>query len=116
MSNNDVTSMSSTPQFIWGDGNRGWHYKSDGDFCVTRETIKPGTSEVKHYHVHSEQFFYVVSGELVVVIEGVKSTLTSDQGIVVRPGHKHSVHNKSDLVTHFLIISSSQISGDRVEV
>lgn len=76
--------------------------------------MRPGTSEVRHYHQKSDQFFYVLSGVLAVEVNGQHLELQLSQGIAVNAGQPHQIRNTSAEDTSFLVVSSPPSHGDRV--
>ncbi len=44
--------------------------------------MPPGTSEVRHYHQKSNQFFYVLRGSLSIEVGGTEFVLSPGQGIM----------------------------------
>ncbi|STY78953.1 N-acetyltransferase GCN5 [Legionella wadsworthii] len=111
-----VVSINNTPHFKWGQDCDGWWLKNDGQFSVIYETIPPGCSEIKHYHQETEQFFYCLQGQLVIEFEDYKQVLREQEGISIKAGVAHQVKNSSGNLVSFLVISSSNLFGDRVNL
>jgi mannose-6-phosphate isomerase-like protein (cupin superfamily) len=40
------------------------------DRSVIEEQMPPGTAEVFHHHVESQQFFFILSGDAVIEVDG----------------------------------------------
>jgi mannose-6-phosphate isomerase-like protein (cupin superfamily) len=76
--------------------------------------MPPGTAEVRHYHQHAHQFFFVLGGALSLEINGLLHRLETRDGIQVPAGASHSVSNQSELPTEFIVVSSPPSHGDRV--
>ncbi|MBU1257002.1 MAG: cupin domain-containing protein, partial [Alphaproteobacteria bacterium] len=74
---------SSAEHYVWGEVNDGWHLVKRDDMSVITERIAPGSSEMRHYHVRARQFFYVLSGELTMEVDGVTHLLRTGQGIEI---------------------------------
>ncbi|MEU1663717.1 cupin domain-containing protein [Streptomyces sparsogenes] len=55
--------------------------------------IEPGEYVAEHYHPYSEEFLYVVRGDLVVDLDGTPRELHVDQGLMVPIGMRHRVRN-----------------------
>ncbi|MEU9790314.1 cupin domain-containing protein [Streptomyces sparsogenes] len=55
--------------------------------------IEPGEYVAEHYHPYSEEFLYVVRGDLVVDLDGTPRELHADQGLMVPIGMRHRVRN-----------------------
>jgi len=84
------------------------------EISVIQEQMPPGTSEVAHFHERSRQFFYVLSGTLSILLDGVQHRLTREHGITIASGATHCVFNDSESEVHFLVISVPPSHGDRI--
>jgi mannose-6-phosphate isomerase-like protein (cupin superfamily) len=100
--------------YSWGNNCDGWHLVKSEALSVIEEKMPPGTSEVRHYHQKSNQFFYVLKGNLQIDVEGNELTLNSGQGIQIKAGQRHQVFNRSANDAEFLVISNPPSHGDRV--
>ncbi|PSL51479.1 putative monooxygenase [Saccharothrix carnea] len=47
----------------------------------------------EHYHPYSEEFLYVVRGEVAVDLDGVPYTVAADQALFIPIGVRHRVRN-----------------------
>jgi mannose-6-phosphate isomerase-like protein (cupin superfamily) len=75
--------------------------------------MPPGTEDVRHRHLRSLQFFYVLHGSLIIESAGVRHQLASHSGMEVPPMTAHQVRNESDGDVEFLVISSPPSHDDR---
>src|SRR5262249_51262153 len=98
-------SPASAPHYTWGDGCEGWHLVRSDPLSVILERMPPGTSEVRHRHAHALQFFYVLSGQLEIEVDGVEHTLDVGIGLELRPRVPHQVFNRGAIAADFLVIS-----------
>lgn len=55
--------------------------------------IKPGERIGEHYHPYSEEFVYVVAGELEVDLDGEPFAIRPDQGLLIPPYVRHRFRN-----------------------
>jgi len=55
--------------------------------------VQPGDRIGEHYHPYSEEFVFVVSGELEVDLDGVSQPLRPDQGLMIPIGMRHRFRN-----------------------
>ncbi|MGF1432044.1 cupin domain-containing protein [Kitasatospora sp. LaBMicrA B282] len=55
--------------------------------------VQPGERIREHYHPYSEEFVFVVSGELEVDLDGVTHPLTPDHGLMVPREVRHRYRN-----------------------
>ncbi|MFG3253164.1 cupin domain-containing protein [Streptomyces sp. NPDC048172] len=59
--------------------------------------IAPGDWIAEHYHPYSEEFLYVVQGDVVAELDGVPHRLGPDQGLMVPIGVRHRVRNAGNV-------------------
>jgi len=109
-------SIKTADHYVWGERCDGWHLLRSDEVSVIQEQMPPGTSEVAHFHKASRQFFYVLSGTLSILLDGVQHTLTRDHGLAIAPGATHRVFNDSESEARFIVISAPPSHGDRVLV
>ncbi len=114
----EVISRKTAEHYTWGGGNcDGWHFLKSSDLSVILERVPPGGSEVLHLHRKSHQFFFVLSGQATMEIDGQTVTLGSHQGCSVSPGSAHKLSNQSkDEQLVFLVVSSPMSHGDRLNL
>ena len=55
--------------------------------------IKPGDRIGEHYHPYSEEFVYVVCGQLEVDLDGEAQELQPEQGLLIPLGMRHRFRN-----------------------
>jgi mannose-6-phosphate isomerase-like protein (cupin superfamily) len=99
--------------YLWGAGCDGWHLLKRGDLSIITELVPPGAGEQRHFHVHSCQFFYILTGEAIIEVDGVKHSLRANQGLEIPPGIAHQFWNESIDDVTFLVISMPKAHGDR---
>ncbi|KKO53106.1 cupin domain-containing protein [Paenibacillus sp. DMB20] len=109
-------SKHSAEHYIWGENCDGWHLVKNQDLSIIHERMPANTSEVKHYHQQSRQFFFVLSGIATLEIDGKEIVLNPQEGIEVSPLVPHQMFNKSDHEIEFLVISQPTSKGDRILV
>ena len=102
--------------YTWGSNCDGWHLVNNAALSVIEEQMPPGAAEVLHYHERAQQFFFVVSGEAVMEVDGQQVRLTARDGIQVLPGVRHKIRNVSKKPVRFLVISQPPSHEDRVVV
>jgi len=59
-------------------------------------TIGPNDWIAEHYHPYSEEFVYVVSGNLVAELDGVRHEVPTRHGLFVPINVKHRLRNEGD--------------------
>ena len=102
--------------YTWGKNCEGWHLVKSGELSVIEERMPPGTSETRHFHNRSRQFFYILSGVAVIEADGARETLNAREGIEIPPGVGHQIFNESEKDVEFLVISQPPSHGDRIVV
>jgi quercetin dioxygenase-like cupin family protein len=108
-------STDTAEHYTWGDRCDGWHLVRTPDLSIIEERMPPSTTETRHHHVHTRQFFYVLEGELTLEVEHEDHILHAGQGIEITPGQPHQAMNHSDAPTRFLVTSQPPSHGDRIE-
>lgn len=58
--------------------------------------IQPGDRIAEHYHPYSEEFVFVVCGELDVDLDGTAYALRADQGLLIPKDVRHRFRNVGD--------------------
>ena len=107
---------SSAEHYSWGDNCDGWHLVRDETLSVIEERMPPGACETPHFHRHSRQFFYILSGEASFVIDGERIRIGARQGVHIPAGVPHQIANHSEESLEFIVISQPPSHGDRVLV
>jgi mannose-6-phosphate isomerase-like protein (cupin superfamily) len=111
-----IVDRSNTEHYLWGIGCDGWHLVKQDDLSVITERVPAGKNEQPHFHTYSRQFFYILTGEAVIEVDGERKTLQAQQGIEIAPGVIHQFRNESNSEVTFLVVSAPKSHGDRVEV
>jgi quercetin dioxygenase-like cupin family protein len=110
-----VKSRDTASHYNWGEGCDGWVLFPNADITIIEERMPPGTKEVRHFHEKARQFFYVLSGELRMELEGQVYIIAAGSGLEVPPRSKHQALNDSAGEVRFLVTSSPTSHGDRVD-
>jgi mannose-6-phosphate isomerase-like protein (cupin superfamily) len=107
-------SRETAEHYRWGNDCDGWHLVKDENLSVIEEFIPSGGCEVRHYHQRAQQFFYILSGEVMMEAEGRTTLVRAGSGIRVLPGARHQISNPSSGAVRFLVISQPPSHGDRI--
>ena len=112
----DVFSQQNAEHYGWGGDCDGWHLLKSPGLSVIQERVPPGRREVRHYHQHANQFFFILSGRATLEVDGRSLTLTAQHGCSVPARVPHQLINEDagDLV--FLVISAPPSHGDRIDL
>ena len=92
----------------------GWHLVKTPELSIIEELIPPGASEVRHSHVHSRQFFYVLEGVLTLELDRHDHILHTGEGLEISPGQAHQAVNRSTRPVRILVTSQPPSHGDRI--
>lgn len=106
-------STTSAEHYTWGAGCDGWHLVRTANLSVIQECMTPGTAEVRHRHLRARQFFYVLSGQLELEVEGTSHRLGRGMGLEIAPGAIHLAENRGADDVIFLVVSQPPSHGDR---
>lgn len=111
-----MISRNNAEHYIWGDKCDAWRLIDGEERSIIHERMPIGTSEVRHFHKRSTQFFFMLSGTMTIEVGGMEYILKEHEGIEVKPCRAHQVFNKSDKDIEFLVISQPNTKNDRIIV
>ena len=95
-----------TPSYSWAEGCQAWILNNTETATIKEELMAPGTREQLHLHKAMEQFFYILEGVAVIVLEGRTFQLNAGQGLHIVANTAHFIENKSGASLRFLVIST----------
>lgn len=115
----EVISITNAEHYTWpsaisSQACDGWHLHRSAGISVIEERMQSNTAECRHLHQHSMQFFYVLSGELTIELNGAEHLLLSNTGLTIPIKTPHQVFNRSAQDVRFLVISQPPSHGDRI--
>jgi mannose-6-phosphate isomerase-like protein (cupin superfamily) len=111
-----IINRAGADHYIWGGACDGWVLTPGRDLRIIEERMPPRSSETRHIHHRSRQFFYVLEGRLTMEMDGTSLTLNPRDGIEIPPMTPHQALNDSDDPVVFLVISAPGTQGDRTEL
>lgn len=109
----EAVSKETAEHYVWGGACDGWHLVRSEGLSVIEERMPPGSEEQRHWHERSQQFFYVLEGELTMQLDDRTVVLKPRQGIEIAPGVPHQAKNVAGADARFLVISQPPSHGDR---
>lgn len=112
--NKSTISANTAEHYRWGGDCDGWHLLKSPGLSVIQECMPPSRSEVRHFHVVSRQFFFVLAGALTIELQGKSHVMHEREGLEVPPGQAHRVFNDASIEVSFLVISQPPSHGDRI--
>jgi mannose-6-phosphate isomerase-like protein (cupin superfamily) len=105
----------SAEHYIWGQNCDGWQLLKSSEVSIIQEHMPPNTFETRHIHTKSRQFFFILSGEATMEVNGEIENLQANQGIEISPQTPHQMMNKSNEVLEFLVVSCPPSHADRID-
>jgi len=110
-----AVSRENAEHYRWGNDCDAWYLVKDKLLSVIEEFMPPGAAEIRHHHSRAQQFFYILSGEVLMEVEGHTTLVPAGSGIRVLPGARHQVRNPSSAPVRFLVVSHPPSHGDRID-
>jgi quercetin dioxygenase-like cupin family protein len=98
-------------------GDSGPKYLMQGprmNFAVVQ--FKPGQDFQAHYHNVMEENFFVIEGNVTIVVDGTPHDLNPGQLIHIEPKEVHYVINRSSSTVRMIASLAPYKDGDKVEV
>lgn len=109
-------SKENSEKYTWGNNCFAWHLVNNKDLSVIQETMPPGTKEKMHKHSHSQQFFFILSGQATFIINNQEYYISEQQGIHINHNVAHQISNESQENLEFIVISQPHAHGDREDL
>jgi mannose-6-phosphate isomerase-like protein (cupin superfamily) len=105
----EIVNINDCDRFITKDGSSIREILAPRNSSLKRQslaeaTVPPGGVTHEHYHVNTEEIYYILSGTGEFEIEGETSPVRPGDGIVIPPHHKHKIHNRGETDLVFLCI------------
>lgn len=90
--------------------------ETGGAFSLWEAVIPPGGGAPPHTHAHEDESFYVLSGELLVELEGDAAPHRVAPGgfFFGARGRRYAFRNVGDQPAHVLILSTPSVGLDRM--
>jgi mannose-6-phosphate isomerase-like protein (cupin superfamily) len=111
--NLSAISKATAEHYTWGKDCDGWHLVKNPQLSVIQERMPARTAEVRHFHHHAQQFFYILAGQAAMEVDGRTMILSAGEGIWIPAETPHQMRNDSEDEVHFLVISHPPSHGDR---
>jgi mannose-6-phosphate isomerase-like protein (cupin superfamily) len=108
-----TVSRENAEHYRWGADCDAWYLVNDEQLSVIEEFMPPGAAEIRHHHEKAQQFFYILTGEILMEVEGETTLLQAGTGIRILPGKRHQIRNPSSSPVRLLVVSHPKSHGDR---
>ena len=66
------------------------------NISLAEVTIPPGTSVFEHYHIKTEELYYIIAGEGQMFIEGKDRIVKVGDAVVILPRQRHKIKNQGE--------------------
>jgi len=109
-----VSKHNALKHYNWGEGCDGWKLVDEENFSVNQERMPVHTAEKRHYHKHTNQFFYILYGVATFEIEDTITQVQAGEGLVINAGEKHRILNNEPTVLEFILCSQPATENDRI--
>jgi len=111
----EPVSTATAEHYTWGNACDGWFLVRTPELQIIEERMPPGASECAHHHKRARQFFYVVEGELTMVLGTGVFVMHRGEGLEIAPGEVHQAVNRGPRPARFLVTSQPPSHGDRID-
>ena len=82
------------------------HYK------LKRIEVNPGQILSYQYHHHRQEFWTVIAGEAIVVLDEVEHTVKYGESIFIPLGAKHRIENRTSELLEFVEVQTGTYFGE----
>lgn len=79
---------------------------------LAEATVPPGAETEEHYHRQTEEVYYVLRGQGVVMVGSDRRVVGPDDGILIPPGSRHRIQNTGQEPLVLLCCCSPPYSHD----
>lgn len=102
--------------YLWGDNCDSWVLADTLGLSVKQESMPSSTREKLHFHTNAQQFFFILKGTATFYLEGRKTIVNEQKGILIQPKTKHYIANETSERLDFLVISQPTTNNDRTTI
>lgn len=94
----DIKNLEVVPAFITKDGSEIRELLAHRNSAIRNQSLAearlaPGASTQEHYHIKTEEIYYITHGSGRIRIEGEMVEAKPGDAIAIRPGQKHKLWN-----------------------
>ncbi|MDZ4742821.1 MAG: cupin domain-containing protein [Verrucomicrobiota bacterium] len=96
--NNILTNINEVPAFKTKDGSEirellAYRNSSVKNQSLAEARLEPGQSTQEHYHIKTEEIYYITDGHGLMRLAGEEFTVKPGDSIAIVPGQKHKITN-----------------------
>ena len=77
-----------------------------GAYCLIEASLAPGIGVPRHTHTREDESYFVLSGELEVIVEGKAFVLRAGDSLMAPRDIPHQIRNSGTTENHYLLIFS----------
>jgi len=77
-----------------------------GAYCLIEASLAPGVGVPRHMHTREDESYYVLSGELEVIVEGKVFVLKAGDSLMAPRDIPHQIRNSGGGENHYLLVFS----------
>jgi quercetin dioxygenase-like cupin family protein len=77
-----------------------------GAYCLIEASLAPGVGVPRHMHTREDESYYVLSGELEVIVGGKVFVLKAGDSLMAPRDIPHQIRNSGRAENHYLLIFS----------
>lgn len=94
----DIINRNKVNAFITKDGSEIREILSLGNSSLRNQSlaearVSPGKATIQHYHIKSEEIYYILQGKAKIRVEGELRDVAEGDGIAIMPGQSHRIWN-----------------------
>lgn len=75
-----------------------------GAYCLLEASLAPGMGVPRHTHTREDESYFVLAGELEVIVGGKAFVLKPGDSLVAPRDISHQLRNSGDVENHYLLI------------
>ena len=113
---NIVSKNNPLNHYQWGNNCDGWNFVDESSLSVKLERMPAKTSEKKHFHEKSQQFFFILKGEAIFEMQQERIYVKAGHGIHIKAGTQHKIINESSEDLEFILTSQPSTVNDRINI
>jgi len=103
----DVKNLAAVPPFITKDGSEIRELLAHRNSAIRRQSLAearlaPGASTQEHYHIQTEEIYYLTQGTGRIRIDGEVREVAAGDAIAIPPGQRHKLWNTGPDVLRLL--------------
>lgn len=97
-------------------GDRPWGkyfvLEDEINYKLKRMEVNPGQRLSYQFHHHRQEFWTIVEGDAVVVLDGGENFLKYGESIFIRQGAKHRIENRTSKLVVFIEVQTGTYLGE----